>query len=493
MGILKQFASDTVIYGLGKGLKKAVGLIMLPFYTKALSVADYGILETLYTINSLVTIFFLLGLDLSMEYFFFKSESEEERGRLLFTALMMQMVMAIPSLILSMFSEEISIALFESPDYAWAVFITFMMIPVNLILTEQTRLLRFFKEAWQFNLNTLIKTIFGIGMGIYLVIILQKGIAGVLIGNLVSSFLAVVFSFMVYSHKKYTYKFSWTWARKLVGYGFPWIWTMLGSWIYTASDRFILIEYTTLKKVGLYSIGMTISQPILLLNMAVQQSIGVLFFSSYHEEKDPEKPKTKQAISEMFRAFIVAALLIGLFLSVFGFEILTLVTTPEFAEGALVIPFITFSYALAQCLNLTSKGIALEAKNWYFTVMIAFTATLNVGLNLWLIPKFGYVVAAATTLFCNLFYWLAGYVVSQRLFNAPFRIVSALIFISVMFALAFSIPALRLIYHIEIRWFWQLGVLLVGCVLPFATGVFTFREGMEVYHKIRDFIAAKLN
>ena len=59
----KEFIKDTFVYGLGSGIKKFIGLFLLPFYTRALSPSDYGIIDTLAT-----GVFFLSAF-LNMGYY----------------------------------------------------------------------------------------------------------------------------------------------------------------------------------------------------------------------------------------------------------------------------------------------------------------------------------------------------------------------------------------------------------------------------------------
>jgi O-antigen/teichoic acid export membrane protein len=63
MGAIKDFSKDTLVYGLGAGVKKFIGLFLLPFYTKALSPSDYGVLDTLGTLIFFITAVFNFGLD----------------------------------------------------------------------------------------------------------------------------------------------------------------------------------------------------------------------------------------------------------------------------------------------------------------------------------------------------------------------------------------------------------------------------------------------
>ena len=57
MDQIKTFIKNVYVYGFGRGLRKFIGLFLMPFYTRALTPHDYGILETLG-----VSVFFLVAI-----------------------------------------------------------------------------------------------------------------------------------------------------------------------------------------------------------------------------------------------------------------------------------------------------------------------------------------------------------------------------------------------------------------------------------------------
>ncbi len=75
----------------------------------------------------------------------------------------------------------------------------------------------------------------------------------------------------------------------MLRFGFPLIWAGIAVWIYSVSDRFILLKFRDTTEIGYYSIGSTFAQPLGLINMAIQMSFGVLFWATFHDETDPEK------------------------------------------------------------------------------------------------------------------------------------------------------------------------------------------------------------
>lgn len=443
MSIRKEFAKDAVVFGLGNGIKKFIGLFLLPFYTRALSPADYGILDTLATFAMFFSAFINVGLDSASGFYFFKAEDETQKGKVLFTHLVLKLLAFIPPLILSFFSSQISFALFNSNDYTFIVFISIITVPVNLLLSEQSHLYRYFRKPWHYNIITITKSLFNIGIGVTLVVFLSWGILGAQLATLVSSTIVIVGSFLFYTRKIYTYSFDWHWAKKMLQYGFPLVWSGLAAWVYNSSDRFFLLHYSTLEQIGYYSIGATFSQPILLMNMAVQMSFGVLFYKTFNEEKESTKPKAKKMAIEAFNLYLGLAVLIATTLSVFGNELINFIATEKYGSGALSIPFLVFSYVAAQGFQTMGPGIELAEKNWHFTWITVVTALLNIALNFLWIPHWGFLGAALSTLISFVVYWVIKVYVAHRYFNIPYPFIK----ISIVYLFGLTISLIFTFYH----------------------------------------------
>ena len=92
MSDIKTLGKDTLIYGLGSVLQKFIGVLLLPFYTRALSPAEYGILDTLATLTFFISVIFGFGLEGATGRYFFIADNETEKGRVLYTSVIIKNV-----------------------------------------------------------------------------------------------------------------------------------------------------------------------------------------------------------------------------------------------------------------------------------------------------------------------------------------------------------------------------------------------------------------
>lgn len=484
MKILKDFTKDTIAYGLGRGIKKFIGFFLLPFYTRALTPSDYGVLESLGSFILFVSAFFNLGLDTASWFYFFQPKEQEERGKILFTTFTFRLFTVFPCIILSFFSREISLYLFDSDSYTNVVFTSCMLIPVNMLTSEQEHIYRFYRKPWRYNLLTIIKTLGNLTLGILLVVNLKWGVYGAQIASLISGFIVIIFSFLFYTRKKYTYKFSFHWAKKLLKYGYPLAIGGLAVWIYSLSDRILLLKYQDALQVGYYSIGSTFSQPLGLLMMAVQMSAGVLFFEVYNKEEDSNKPESKKAIRDMVKLFTIVALFITSFLSIFAYEIVSVVTTKAYLPGITVIPILLFTMIITQIKETIGVGISISEKTFYFTIIVFISAFINVALNLLLIPAYSYFGSAIATLITSIVSLVYIYTISQKYFKVNYQVGKSLTTILIFFVLISLIPFMEINYSIRIHLIFKILLFAFLSAVPFLIGFVRYSLFKEVLVKL---------
>jgi O-antigen/teichoic acid export membrane protein len=488
MGALKDFSKDTLVYGLGAGVKKFIGLFLLPFYTKALSPAEYGVLDTLGTLIFFITTFFNFGLDTAAGYYYFIATDEKEKGKILYTTLILRLVIIIPILFISLTASSVSQLLFKSGSYTHVLWITFLLVPVTLIMSEQEFIYRAFRSPWKYNILTILKSLLSVAGGIYLVITLKKGVYGAQLASFLSSFLVICFSFFWYTRKKYTYHFDLKWAKRLLKYGAPLILAGLASWIYIGSDRFFLLYYKDLTQIGYYSIGNTFAQPIGLINMAVQMSFGVIIMTIYGNEMDENKPETKRACMNILNLYLIVSISISILISVYSIYIVNALTSTKYTMGALSIPFLLFSNISSQCLQLIAIGIIISKKTWHYTWLIIVSALLNFGVNFYFIPKYGFVGAAFTTFLANFVYLVMAYFVSRYYFKINYNSIKIVAYFILGLLICLVVPFSELSFHYNISILLKFLLCIVGLTLPFIFQLILLSDLKTGIKQVRDSI-----
>jgi len=471
MDILKSFTKDTVIYGLGSSIKKFIGFFLLPFYTRALTPSDYGIIATLGTAIFFMTAFLSLGLNQGAGRYFFMAKTAKEKGQILFNLLVFRLLVVIPSIGLSFFSKQISGALFKSESYSGVVFLSCMILPIMVLNSDQENIYRYFREPWQFNVITIARIILGMSFGISLVVVLKKGVYGAQLASLASRLIIFILSFLIFTRKKFVYSFNWYWAKRMLKFSLPLVFAAIASWVFYSSDRFFILYFKDTVEVGLYSIGGTLSQPLSLLNTAIKMSYGPLIYSMYEAEASLNKTKTKNNSTSIWIFYLIVSITIGIFLSVFSVNLIRLITTPAYLDGALAMPFLIFASIANMSVTIVALGMALKEKSGYFAILLGISALLNVGLNFYFVPNFGFIGAAITTLLSTVAYFFLTYYISQKLFFVERKLINVMLYFVFASALSIFFPFAELVYDIYINFWIKVIVVIISLGLPFVTGV----------------------
>ncbi|MFT3892221.1 MAG: hypothetical protein QM730_11355 [Anaerolineales bacterium] len=69
---------NSIVYGLGGVIARGMGFFLLPLYTRFFTPSDYGTIDALNIVNSLLGAVLILGMDSAQSFFFFQ---QRENGR----------------------------------------------------------------------------------------------------------------------------------------------------------------------------------------------------------------------------------------------------------------------------------------------------------------------------------------------------------------------------------------------------------------------------
>jgi len=486
MSLIKNLSKDTLIYGLGTVIQRIIGFVLLPFYTRALIPAEYGVLDTLATFAYFVSTIFGLGIAGATSRYFFIAESDDEKKKLLYTSAIIRLISySIPVVLLVVFSSQISILLFDSDKYNWVIVATGFLIYFSSQQEIQSQIFRFYREPIKFTFVTVLKTVINPFSGILLVVVLQWGVLGATLASLITSVVTFIFAYLFYTRKKYIRQFSWFWAKKMLKFVFPLIFTSILTWVNSVSDRIFLLHYKDLSEIGLYSIGNTFSQPLILVNLAISMGSMVFVMSMYSEEKEVDKPKTKSFLTKIWYIYLAIAITVAVSISIFSYDIVHFITTSEYIGGILAIPFLLFGHILYMSTDMTGNGMTLkEQSKPYFWIMLIAAAT-NFGLNFYFIPNFGYVGAAITTLISNIVYFLIAYYLSQKVFYIKRSFLKPALYFLIGLTIAVFFPFCELKIGGHISFYIKTAVLIIVLILPFIFKLIDYRYAIDLIRNVK--------
>ena len=253
-----------------------------------------------------------------------------------------------------------------------------------------------------------------IGVTVLLVVVLDKGPVGVLVGNF-SGTLAVYAVLLFYRRYQLGLEFDRRLFRAMNQFGMPFVPSVIALSAIDFSDRFFLVKLVNKHEVGLYFIGVQISAAIVFLLGAFRMAWPAF---AYSIEDDGEARRT---YSFVLTYVFFAASWVALALGLTSPWLVRLLTQPEFYAGSRVVAPLAFAGVAfgAYAVVVISIGRARKTKwNW---VVTGAAAACNVVLNVILIPPWGMMGAAVSTLVAYSVMFLGMAWRAKRTFPFPYQ------------------------------------------------------------------------
>jgi O-antigen/teichoic acid export membrane protein len=380
-----------LVFGLSGVINRALGFLLIPFYTRNIGPREYGVLAILMIIYSAIPVVLRMGLGNALLRSWYDYE-EADRPVLATTVFVFLMVVTIPILAgLLNLASPTSYWLFETTGYTRHLQIICALSLLEIINVVPDTLLRVRNASLPYSLCQTVGFITQLSTIIYLVVYRQRGIEGILLGNLVGS--ALENSLLLWLVRRdFGRGFNYPELRKMLAFGTPLIFGRLAAVCFQSIDRFFLKHYANERAVGLYALANQLVSPI---NVLVSTPFGTIWPNmQFAVMKDPD---AKEYYARMLTYIVFLGMFFALPLAILVTDILHLFASPKYWEAANAVPWLAFAAVLDTLNPALSVGVSLKRKSYLSPFIVIASALINIALNFWLIPRYGMQGAAIAT------------------------------------------------------------------------------------------------
>lgn len=434
--LLRRLVGESAVYGIGGVANQALAIILVPVYARALGVTNYGTVAILTTTLSLTTLVATLALPQAFFRSYLKeADGDRERARVLQTAAGLRLIASLVALILfGALSLPLAMLLMGSTG-DWLLlallgpivfFDTLNLVPLSLLRADRRPMLY---AAISFS-----RAVLGSALIVVLVVVIDFGVMGVVIGSLISSIVSASAGMVILARdSRFRLSLDRRLARHMLVFSLPLVPASIASWTLNLSDRYLIDAFAGRDAVGLYSAGYTVG---LAINALAVAPFTLAWGAAYWEIS--RRADAPLIISRVLTSFAGVAAFLALGLGALGTDAIRVLLTPAFEEGRFVTPFSAFAYVCYGIFTIVTTGLNLESQTRRVPVVLGMAAVVNVLLNLALIPLLGFMGAAISTLASYALLALVGGAVSQRVYPVPWdlRRVGTLIAIGLALAAA---------------------------------------------------------
>jgi O-antigen/teichoic acid export membrane protein len=412
---LGRLGKHSAIYGFGGLVQRILAVLLLPVYTRYLTPSDYGIVETLIALTTVLVITLRLGITNAFFRFYFDRPDPAHRRLVLRTSFWFTMMMATLGLVVGVaFSREISSVLFGSSDEAEVVAAAFVGLWAQMNYEQLTSLFRVEERSVAYVTASLANIALTIAATLVLVVALDAGPLGVVVGNFTGTLL-VYAALVGYRREQLGLQLDRGLLREMNRFGMPLVPSALLLWVTNFSDRFFLVKLADTQEVGLYSVGVRIASAMALLLTAFRTAWPAFAYSI----EDDREAKRTYAFVLTYLVFVTTWVATGL--ALLSPWLVDWIAAPAFASSSRVVGPLAFAVVIFAGYVVMVIGVGRARRTQFNWVVTGAAAIVNVVLNLLLIPRYGMMGAAAATIaayatmFAGMTWW------AQRIYPIPYQ------------------------------------------------------------------------
>lgn len=411
--MLRSLVKDSAIYAVGTIASRLVGFIMIPVYTRVLTPADYGIIETIIRLVDILGLFLALGLAEALLRHYYLAKDEEDRRRLIGSTLSLNLVVVLAGSALALpFSPVLTSLAFGHERYTSYVTVSLISMLVGNLMELPLTLWRAEAKAWRFTVLSVGKLFSHLALNIVLVVWLRWGVWGVVLSGLINALVwSVALSWVV--RRRYGICWDQVWLQRVLRYGLPLVPASLSQFVLHYSDRFFLTRYATESELGLYSLAYRFGMLVSVFFGILSRAWWPWVFRAAEEEEGTKHLRRGGALILLSGAAFCSAIVL------LASPVIQIVANRSFWGAAQYVAPIAVAYWFFISSSSLRIGSLIANRTSSFAAANIVSAAVCLALNMWLIPRYSVWGAAYATAFSFAVFSLLVWYAAQRVHPLP--------------------------------------------------------------------------
>ena len=404
---LSSIISNGRWYLLSSVTTKALALLTLIILTNSLPPAEFGALNALVALTQALPIVISLYLDSALARLYHECRTDWRKLASLYsTVFWFVLAWGCASLVAFYLLVNWLGAATVPLAYLWIA-----LVPTLLLQLAQLGMV-FLRQSFESRAITRIEVwgaIIGAAATYLFVNIWGEGVLGRLWAIALSSTYVCAYVIWLFAKARLlVFQFDRRKLEECLLYSLPLLPNLVAGWIAGASDRLIIARYVDLEAVGLYSLAATIASLLYVVQDAVTQVTGV----KTQVGMATDRRRTLHMIGELSVVMWVVMLFVDYCVIVYSVQIVQIFTGKAYLGAAGLIGVCGFIYVLSPQNRFLQDLIGFNKKTWIISSGALIMAISSLGLNFYLVPRFGYIAAPYVFIAATLAQtaWLYGWV-----------------------------------------------------------------------------------
>ncbi len=386
----KTMVRNNFIYMFSSLAAQGISVLLVPVYTKNMSLDDFGLYNLMITVQMLLNIFATLAMSAGLTRFFHEFEDKNQvKNTALTFVVALGFLVTLPVVL---FSDRIYNMVFGAGTDGGQMLIIIMISTLFLSITGiYNAYYNMYEKASINGIANVSKSLILLVLSVVMIIYMQMGLMGALWAQLLA-YGMVALAMLAADFRNLKIQLVPSMLKPMLKYSCGLIPGEISQWIYSLIDRYFIKAMLGLAPVGIYSMGFRLGALFEPLFLQPFRSVFAAFkYREYNNEG------ARETIRQIFTTYTSVAWFAAFGLSVFAKPGILLLSTVDYMEAATVVPLVATAYVLHGFDEFFELGLHLANKSFASSAILAMTACINVALNLVLIPLAGLHGAALAT------------------------------------------------------------------------------------------------
>lgn len=380
----KYLLKNTAIFAIGNFSTKLIGFILVPFYTYVLTTEEYGVINLIFTICTVISPLLMLNLQDAVRRFLLDKNADQE------AILTNEFIVIVFGHIVGLCILPLLSLYNEISTYVVIIYFYLVSITTNVITIE---FLRGQEKMKTYTLCSVISSLLVAVLNIILLTKFRLGVKGYFLAFIIAYYVSTTIA--VIAGKQYRVVFQWKFDVKLfkemIKFSLPMIPNSLLWWVSSSSDHIMVSYIISTAANGIYTVSYKV--PTLI------STISNIFMQAWQISaiKDSDKKDSVEFSNKMLDAYIRLNVLITAVLLIAIRPFLRIYVSPEYFEAWRYAPFLIIGNTFLTLGTFvgTSYYVQKDMKGNMYSASSG--AMLNIILNVILIPMIGVQGAAIAT------------------------------------------------------------------------------------------------
>ncbi|MDZ4178613.1 MAG: flippase [Coriobacteriia bacterium] len=394
--ILKGAGTDALTYFPVRLVPALTALITVPVFTRLITKADYGDFALVTSSVSLIALIATAWINGSIVRFYWSYDREGRRDDFIgSTVWALTLTLGLAS-VLALGAGYLFADILPG-SLARLLPIGAASLAINTFMTSSLQVFRAANKARTYAVLSVGTTLAATGLSIFFVTVPRLGSFGILLGAVLGHLILLPFN-LRQLRKEGSLR-----PRHLrpdvvsnfASYGLPLVPAAISSWLLVLADRYIIGFLQTAEEVGLYSVAYGLGDKIMqLIVLPLAITMGPVMIKTFEQQGQELAEKVQTQFTRYF-SMATMPLLFGI--AAVARHFMGVFTGAEFREAYPILAIVATAAMLNGMVQIAGTGVALHRRTTITMTNTVAAAGFNIIGNLILVPIYGYMAAAYTT------------------------------------------------------------------------------------------------